>query len=160
MIHIIGAGPAGISLAYYSLKAGAKEVCLYEKTSKIGGMARSWKHNDFILDTGPHIFHTDDEEIAADWRSLANDLLVNGRYNSCNILSDYPSKLFHYPLSIETLRQNLSPQLFSIIKNEILSIADIDSSGTAANYNEFMEAKVGKKLTKIRTSNNRLEDFF
>ena len=75
MIHIIGAGPAGISLAYYSIKAGAKEVRLYERTSKIGGMARSWTHHDFILDTGPHIFHTDDEEIASDDSELSSSEL-------------------------------------------------------------------------------------
>ena len=149
MLHIIGAGPAGISLAYYSFMVGAKDVCLYEKTSNIGGLARSWKHHDFVLDTGPHIFHTDDEEIAEDWKKIGNDLLVNGRYNSCNILSDYPSKTFHYPLSIQTLRENLSPQLFSLINDEILTLADKDNSGTADNFNQFMEAKVGKKLTEM-----------
>ena len=46
MIHIIGAGPAGISLAYYAFLSGIKEISLYEGTNKIGGMARSWKHND------------------------------------------------------------------------------------------------------------------
>ncbi len=149
MIHIIGAGPAGISLAYYCLKAGASGVCLYEKSSHIGGMARSWKHHDFILDTGPHIFHTDDNEIAEDWRKVAKDLLVNGRYNSCNVLSSYPSKLFHYPLSIQTLKENLSPELFAIINHEILDLVDRDNSGTANNFNQFMEAKVGKKLTEM-----------
>ena len=56
MIHIIGAGPAGISLAYYAYQKGVKKITLYERTNFIGGMSRSWAYNNFILDTGPHIF--------------------------------------------------------------------------------------------------------
>ena len=41
-IHIIGAGPAGISLAYYANLAGVKNINLYEKSASLGGMARSY----------------------------------------------------------------------------------------------------------------------
>ena len=33
--------------------------CYYHrKKGSSGGLCRSWKWRDFILDTGPHIFHT------------------------------------------------------------------------------------------------------
>ena len=37
VLHIIGAGPAGISLAYYSMLSGAEEIALYEQSNQIGG---------------------------------------------------------------------------------------------------------------------------
>ncbi len=149
MIHIIGAGPAGISLAYYSFLRGIKEISLYERSNTIGGMSRSWDHHDFILDTGPHIFHTDDNEIASDWEKIGKDLLVKGKFNSCNILSDFPGRLFHYPLSLSTLKKNLDAKDFEIIKNELLNLSSIDKSRTAENFKDFMEAKVGKTLTEM-----------
>ena len=76
MIHIIGAGPSGISIAYYFYLAGIKEICIYEKTDNIGGLARSWTHEGFILDTGPHIYHTSDKEISDDWNLIGSDLFL------------------------------------------------------------------------------------
>ncbi len=149
MIHIIGAGPAGISLAYYAFRKGIKKITLYEKTNFIGGMSRSWKHDNFILDTGPHIFHTSDNEIASDWETIGKDILVAGSFNSCNILSNYPNKLFHYPLSISTLKKNLDEKEFRKIEIELQVLKEIDNSGTASNFKNFLEAKVGKTLTEM-----------
>ena len=149
VLHIIGAGPAGISLAYYANLAGVKNINLYEKSNSLGGMARSWKHDDFILDTGPHIYHTDDKEIENDWLNIGNDLLVRGDYSSCNILSNFKNKLFHYPLSLETLKDNLDSVKVREIEDEINQLKSIDNSAAAENFHNFMKAKVGKILTKM-----------
>ena len=149
VIHIIGAGPAGISLAYYAHLAGIKNIKVYEKSNSYGGMARSWNHDDFILDTGPHIYHTDDIEIEKDWLNIGKDLLVRGNYNSCNILSKYKNNLFHYPLSMETLKDNLDMLHVKEIVNEINELKSKDNSASAENFKSFMEAKVGKILTKM-----------
>ena len=54
---ILGTGPTGLVTAWKLLGEGWK-VDLIEKNSISGGLCRSWKKNGFILDTGPHIFHT------------------------------------------------------------------------------------------------------
>ncbi len=149
MIHIIGAGPAGISIAYYFHKAGYKKINIYEKTNNIGGLARSWNHEGFILDTGPHIYHTNDKEIANDWLGIGSNLFTKGKFNSCNIISKYPENLFHYPLSFETLEDNLDSKIIYKIKKEIELISKSDSSKSAKNFKEFMEGKVGILLTKM-----------
>ena len=149
VIHIIGAGPAGISLAYYANAAGIKNINLYEKSDSLGGMARSWHQEGFILDTGPHIYHTDDQEIENDWLNIGKDLLVKGEYSSCNILSEYKNILFHYPLSYQTLKENLDSKKMKEISNEINKLKSLDKSAKAENFNNFMEAKVGKILTKM-----------
>ena len=134
MIHIIGAGPSGISIAYYFYLAGVKEICIYEKTNNIGGLARSWNHENFILVTGPLIYHTSDKEISDDWNEIGKDLFTKGEFNSCNILDNFPDTLFHYPLSIETLRQNLDCDRFEEIKNELNNLSNLDSSRSAKTF--------------------------
>ena len=149
VLHIIGAGPAGIALAYYASKKKIKNIALYEQSSTIGGLARSWRHHDFILDTGPHIFHTSDKEIADEWLHIGSDIFNFGDFKSCNILKDYPDKLFNYPLSIETLIDNIPTELFKQIENELHQIKIKDSSKDALNFQDFMFGKMGKTITKL-----------
>ena len=59
-VVVIGAGPVGLIAGWLLSKKGWR-VNIYEAKSLVGGMCRSWKWNDFILDTGPHIFHTPDK---------------------------------------------------------------------------------------------------
>ena len=73
-VFILGAGPAGISLSHYLSELKIKNI-LIEARDTVGGMARSWEWNKFIVDTGPHILHTDDDEIWSLWkRFLKNNL--------------------------------------------------------------------------------------
>ena len=53
---VLGAGPAGLVTAWKLLEKNW-DVLIIEKQPIVGGMCRSWKWNDFIIDTGPHIFH-------------------------------------------------------------------------------------------------------
>ena len=62
-IHIIGAGPIGLVIAWQFAQKGIK-VNLYEKNNIVGGMCRTWKWKNFLVDTGPHIFHTPDKEFS------------------------------------------------------------------------------------------------
>ena len=64
---ILGAGPVGLVTGWLLSERGWK-VEIYEKNSIVGGMCRSWKWRDFILDTGPHIFHTPDKKMWNFWK--------------------------------------------------------------------------------------------
>ena len=59
---ILGAGPTGLITAWKLLEADW-DVTIIEKKGSSGGLCRSWKWRDFILDTGPHIFHTPDKNL-------------------------------------------------------------------------------------------------
>ena len=76
---ILGSGPTGLITAWKLLEKGL-DVLIIEKNSNSGGLCRSWKHNGFILDTGPHIFHTPDEELRKFWKSNFKDLLISGKF--------------------------------------------------------------------------------
>ena len=149
MFHIIGAGPAGISIAYYLNQSGYDKIAIHEQNDFIGGLARSWNHNGFTLDTGPHIFHTEDKEVENDWNSIGKNLFSFGNFRSCNILEKYPEVLFDYPLSIETLKKNLENEFFKEVNFELDNLPSQESFRNAATFKEFMEGKVGKKLSEL-----------
>jgi phytoene dehydrogenase-like protein len=54
---IIGAGPAGLISAMQLVKKGF-QVEVIEKLYRLGGMCRSWKWLDFVLDVGHHAAKT------------------------------------------------------------------------------------------------------
>jgi protoporphyrinogen oxidase len=71
-ICIIGAGPAGISCAYELSKKG-KEVQVFEASSSVGGMAKSFDLWNQKVDLGPHRFFSKQKEINAFFKELIND---------------------------------------------------------------------------------------
>ena len=64
---ILGAGPVGL-ISGWLLSSKGWDVKLFEAKSLVGGMCRSWKWDDFIVDTGPHIFHTPDKKLWNFWK--------------------------------------------------------------------------------------------
>ena len=73
-IIILGAGPIGLVTGWLLAKK-KWDVEIFEKNSMVGGMCRSWKWKDFILDTGPHIFHTRDKNMWDLWKKTFGKLI-------------------------------------------------------------------------------------
>ncbi len=145
-IIILGAGPIGLVTGWL-LSEKNWDVEIYEKNSVVGGMCRSWKWDDFILDTGPHIFHTPDKKLWNFWKKTFGHLLVEGKYWAKNTYKDDFKTLYDYPLSIESI--NKFPKEF---KTKILS--DLKSLKKnkvviTRNFDEHVKAQVGNTLTKM-----------
>ena len=149
VVHILGGGPAGVSFAHYAIENNADKVIIYEQSSCVGGLARSWRHGDFILDTGPHIFHTDDKEIIEDWNSIGEELFEHGQFRSCNIHPKYPGKLFDYPISLQTLEKNLPREEYIEIKNQYLGAQKKNIGGTAKTFDEYVSNILGLSLANL-----------
>ena len=81
---VIGAGPSGLISAKELAKLGW-EVEIFESLDRVGGMCRSFEWNKYILDIGPHIFHTEDKKLEKYWKSQFGDLFVEGVYWSQNV---------------------------------------------------------------------------
>ena len=56
---IIGAGPSALVTAKGLAEKGW-DIEIFEALDRVGGLCRSFKWNDYIVDIGPHIFHTSD----------------------------------------------------------------------------------------------------
>jgi protoporphyrinogen oxidase len=70
---ILGAGLAGLTAAYTLQQAGETHWQVYEKESRVGGLARSIAVDGYLFDYGPHILFTIDPEIEALIRDLLGD---------------------------------------------------------------------------------------
>jgi protoporphyrinogen oxidase len=63
-VTVVGAGVAGLTLAYQLARRGW-DVTVLEAHHEVGGLGRSWHYGDFHFDVGPHRFHTENPRVAA-----------------------------------------------------------------------------------------------
>ena len=73
---ILGAGPAGLAAGYVLAKAGKKPVVL-EKDKVPGGLMRSIKRGDFIVDVGRKELYNRLEKVDRFWSELLGDQYRN-----------------------------------------------------------------------------------
>ncbi len=69
-VIIIGAGPAGLSAAYYLLKHSEYKPIILEETEFIGGISRTHNYNGNRMDLGGHRFFTKSDEVMDLWQEL------------------------------------------------------------------------------------------
>ena len=62
-VTIVGAGVAGLTIAYQLVRQGF-HVTVIEKNAVVGGLARTFHYGDFHFDVGPHRFHTENSRVA------------------------------------------------------------------------------------------------
>lgn len=61
-IAVIGAGISGLTAAYVLSKNGFNTI-LVEKNSYVGGLAATFAYKNYLLDYGPHNFHTHNPKV-------------------------------------------------------------------------------------------------
>ena len=145
-IHIIGTGPIGLILGW-QLQKNNCEVSIYEKNDIVGGMCRTWKWKDFLLDTGPHIFHTPDENLANYWEKEFGDLFIKGDFWCKNVAGKNFDEYWDYPLSWETISK-FPKELKTKVLDDLKNI-DEEKKHSAKNYQEYIEGQVGKTIAKM-----------
>lgn len=72
-VIIIGAGPAGLTMAYELLKDGGNEkydIEILEATQNIGGISKTVKYHDNCMDIGGHRFFSKDERVIKIWKEI------------------------------------------------------------------------------------------
>ena len=102
--YVLGAGPTGLITAWKLLEANW-DVTIIEKKNTSGGLCRSWNWKDYIVDTGPHIFHTPDKLLENFWKNNFGDLLIEGKFSCKNVKGKNFDEYYDYPLSIQGLNK-------------------------------------------------------
>ncbi|WP_127717834.1 N-acetylneuraminate synthase family protein [Halobacteriovorax sp. HLS] len=143
---ILGAGPLGLIAAERLAKEGY-EVDIYEKLPLVGGMCRSWNWGEFILDTGPHIFHTPDKDLQKYWETEFGDLFIQNDFWCKNVQGDNFDTMWDYPISWESISK-YPQELKKKILNEI-GLASEEKKRNANTYKDFIDAQVGPTLRKM-----------
>lgn len=67
---IIGAGPAGLTAAYYLLKETDIHPIILESEPVVGGISKTVEHNGHLVDLGGHRFFSKYQEVTNLWESL------------------------------------------------------------------------------------------
>ncbi len=103
-LHILGAGPAGLSIGYYAKKKNIPFI-INESSNQVGGNCRTIKNGDFKFDTGAHRFHDKIPTVTKEIKELMGDELL---------IVKSPSKIYKdgtmidFPINFSSLLQSLS----------------------------------------------------
>ncbi len=144
--YILGAGPTGLITAWKLLEKDW-DVTIIEKNKISGGLCRSWRWKKFIIDTGPHIFHTPDQSLKKFWLKNFGKLLIEGKFWCKNVQGKNFDKFYDYPLSVESLNK-YENKLKKKIKLELKKI-DPDQKNKAKSYKAYIDAFIGPTLRKM-----------
>ena len=102
-IHIIGGGPAGLSIGYYANKLDI-DVSVFEASSSIGGNCKTLIDGEFRYDTGAHRLHDKNKSITNEIITLlGNDL---NRITAPSKIY-YEQKFYNFPIKVSDLVSNL-----------------------------------------------------
>jgi sialic acid synthase SpsE/protoporphyrinogen oxidase len=142
-IYILGGGVTGLASAYELLKHGHK-VEIIEKSSMIGGLARteSWKGKP--IDMGPHIYHTPDSDIKNYLLKEFEGLFHERDHWAKNFKN---GKFYDYPISREFIN-SLPVETKDKINNELAEV-NPDALSKANNYYEYTKALAGETLQEL-----------
>lgn len=148
-IVIIGSGPAGIGaafeLAHSRKKIISKNITIFDKNDKIGGLARTYTYKNHFFDIGPHRFYTRNLEVLKFWKNiLGKDLVKVTRLTRIY----YNNKLFMYPIELRDVFKKLGPYesflcFFSFVKVKC-SIKKPPHS-----FEDWITQKFGRKLYEM-----------
>ena len=106
-LTVLGGGLAGLATAHFARQAGAVAT-VYEADAQPGGICRTVRWGEFLVDTGAHRLHDQDEEITREWRALLGDHLERVEAPS-EIWVD--GKRLAFPLSAVDLMFRLGPRV-------------------------------------------------
>ena len=143
---ILGAGPTGLVTAWKLLE-NDWDVTIIEKNSISGGLCRSWNWKNFIIDTGPHIFHTPDKFLKNFWLKHFGKELIQGKFWCQNVKGKNFDEFYDYPLSVESLNK-YDKVLKKKIKKELKKIKP-NQKKESKNYKEYIDSFVGPTLRKM-----------
>ena len=147
-VAVIGAGPAGLTLAYQLLKLSqqtAKVTVLEADPNLVGGISRTVRYKDCCFDIGGHRFFSKSREVEELWSELLpDDMLVRPR--SSHIL--YRGKFFSYPLkAAEALfKLGIIESALCLASYARMRIAPIENP---KSFEDWVSNRFGRRLFSI-----------
>ena len=143
-VVVVGAGPSGLTAAYYAQKAGYK-VVLLEKMNVAGGKGGSRQHKKFTVDFGPHAYHAMTKEFTDIMEKHGDGKLVDINIKQKLYITKKP---IGYPMKIQEAVGNFGFGLNTKILLDffISKIKSIFIKIPKNSFKQFGEANFGKTL--------------
>ena len=117
-IKIIGAGPAGLSVAYYAKKRNLP-FQVFESSDRVGGICKTEIIDQFKYDLGAHRFHDKDEKVTESIKELLGEKLK--KVNAPSKIY-YREKMVNFPLELSNIFQIFSyPQIVKVFIENIFN---------------------------------------
>ena len=143
-IVVIGAGPAGLTAAYEISKLGLNCTVL-EKSSVVGGLARTEEYKGYRFDIGGHRFFTKSKSVNRMWHEILGADLVR-RPRLSRIF--YKSRYFAYPLNPVDTLWNLG--FFESVRCVFSYVAaKISPIKPEVTFEQWVRNRFGKRLFEI-----------
>lgn len=141
---VIGAGPSGLAAAYRLAQAGLKPV-IVEKSPHFGGLMRSIRHGDFIVDLGRKELYARIPEVDALWTDLLGD---DYRVYPHRVGSLYGGRVLEMSSRFRGIRRGMS--LASFVAGGIDLARAWLTSGfrTPANYEDYWYQRAGRGFAR------------
>lgn len=144
--YILGAGVSGLVTAWMLAKDGW-DITLFEKEACTGGLAFTSQWDEFLLDFGPHIYHTVNKDLEEFWEAEFGDLFIKGEFWCKNVKGENFDEYYDYPLSYESIHK-YPPLVKERVFKELKSANPADKA-SAKNYKEYIQALVGPTLQTL-----------
>ena len=143
-IKIIGAGPAGLSLAYHAKKNNLS-FRVFESTNSVGGNCKTLSFDQFKYDLGAHRFHDKDDKVTKSIKAILGNKLIKV---SAPSKIYYRKKMINFPLEFSNIFQMLNySQLGKIFMENIISRIKIKH--TVGNFKDLAYQYYGKTLSNL-----------
>ena len=138
-VVVLGAGPAGITAAWRLSELG-HAVTVLERDDAVGGMARTIKMGNYLVDFGPHTFHVRETEesrnvLKAITRFFGDDPLVLTRGTRVLLRG----REYVYPLEMLQVLTGVSPFLSARIVFDYLAATLKSAVAPAKREDSFEE---------------------
>jgi protoporphyrinogen oxidase len=143
-IVVIGAGPAGLTLAYLAAKRGYR-VTVLEGTGEIGGISKTAQYKGYRFDIGGHRFFTKISPVQALWEELLGDQFIDVPRMS---RIHYGGKYFHYPLKAANALAGLG--LVNAVRIMFSwAQAQLNPSPVEETFEQWVTNRFGRRLYEI-----------
>ena len=141
---IAGCGLSGAVIARELAESGAWQIDLFDERAHIGGNChteRDSKTGIMVHQYGPHIFHTDDEEV---WGYANRFAEFKPFYNRVKAI--YRGQVYSLPISLHTINQFFKKSLSPDQAKDFIESISEQSIGTPKSFEEQALKFVGKDL--------------
>jgi protoporphyrinogen oxidase len=147
-VVMIGAGPAGLTLAYQLLKLSNQKVkvtVIEADPDHVGGISRTVRYKGCCFDIGGHRFFSKSKEVEDLWSELLPDDMLE-RPRSSRIL--YRGKLFSYPLRgpEALLKLGIIESILCLASYAKMKVRPIKDP---KNFEDWVSNQFGKRLFSI-----------
>ena len=142
-IIILGAGPAGMGVAYYCNKEGLK-YRVFDQAGLVGGNCITFNINDFMFDSGAHRFHDKDRDSTSLVRELLGENLQKIDVSSQIYIN---GQFVNFPITPINIIKFMGPSL--LLKSTASLIFNKLKNTKIKNFEDLALSRYGQTISSL-----------